>query len=62
MEEKKILSLDGGGIKGIIQLYVLAEIEDRVGQPIYELFNFFSGPSIGGIVALFFASGLYTAN
>lgn len=48
----KVLCIDGGGIRGIIPAMVLAEIENRTGKPICELFDFISGTSTGGILAL----------
>lgn len=34
-----VLSIDGGGIKGIVPAMILAEIEERTGKQIYELFD-----------------------
>lgn len=48
----KVLSIDGGGIRGIIPAMVLAEIEDRTAKPICELFDLIAGTSTGGILAL----------
>lgn len=48
----RILSIDGGGIRGIIPAMVLAEIERRTGQPTCQLFDLISGTSTGGILAL----------
>lgn len=48
----KVLSIDGGGIRGIIPAMVLAEIEARTGRPTAELFHLIAGNSIGGILAL----------
>lgn len=47
----KILSIDGGGIRGIIPAIVLAEIERRTGRPTAELFDLVAGTSTGGILA-----------
>lgn len=54
---KTILSIDGGGIKGIIPAMVLVEIEERLkertGNPdayIADYFDFFAGTSTGGIL------------
>ena len=49
---KKILSIDGGGVRGIIPAMVLAEIEEQTGKPIAELFDLVVGASTGGILAL----------
>lgn len=48
----KILSIDGGGIRGIIPAIVLAEIERRSGQSIVNLFDLIAGSSTGGILAM----------
>ena len=48
----RILSIDGGGIRGIIPAMVLAEIERRARQPIAKLFDLIAGTSTGGIIAL----------
>jgi patatin-like phospholipase/acyl hydrolase len=48
----KILSLDGGGIRGIISTMVLREIENATGRPIHESFDLIAGTSTGGIMAL----------
>lgn len=48
----RLLSIDGGGIRGIIPALILAEIEKRTNRPISELFDAFAGTSTGAIVAL----------
>lgn len=48
----KILSIDGGGIRGIIPALLLAEIERRTQKPIFNLFDLITGTSSGGILAL----------
>jgi patatin-like phospholipase/acyl hydrolase len=48
----RVLSIDGGGIKGIIPATVLAYIEQKAGQPISALFDLIAGTSTGGIIAL----------
>ena len=47
-----ILSIDGGGIRGIIPAMVLADIERRTGRRIAELFDLIAGTSTGGVLAL----------
>lgn len=49
---KCILSIDGGGIRGIIPALVLAEIEKATGKRSCELFDLIAGTSTGGILAL----------
>ena len=46
-----ILSIDGGGIRGVIPCRVLQEIETRTGHPTAELFDLIAGTSTGGILA-----------
>ena len=48
----KILSIDGGGIRGIIPAIILAEIEKRTQKPIFTLFDLIAGTSTGGVLAL----------
>jgi uncharacterized protein len=48
----RILSLDGGGIKGAFAASVLATIEDEIKGPIGEYFDLIAGTSTGGILAL----------
>lgn len=48
----KILSIDGGGIRGIMPAVVLGEIERITGKPISSLFDLVAGTSTGGILAL----------
>lgn len=56
----RILSIDGGGIKGIYPASVLAEIESQLldGQPVWPYFDLVTGTSTGGILALGLAKRL----
>ena len=47
----RVLSIDGGGIRGLIPALVLAEIERRSGRRVFELFDLIAGTSTGGILA-----------
>ena len=49
---QKVLSIDGGGIRGIIPAMVLAGIERRTGKWTAEVFDLVAGTSTGGILAL----------
>ena len=49
---RRILSIDGGGIRGIIPAMVIAHIEKQMGRPAHELFDLMVGTSTGGILAL----------
>lgn len=48
----RILFLDGGGIRGLIQIEILEQLEKKTGRKITELFDWIVGTSTGGIVAL----------
>lgn len=48
----RILSLDGGGIKGLVQLEVLMQLEERTQCKITDLFDWIVGTSTGGVIAL----------
>ncbi|AST91868.1 CBASS cGAMP-activated phospholipase [Sutcliffiella cohnii] len=47
----KMLSIDGGGIRGVFAIAILQEIENKYKKPIYELFDCFAGTSTGSIIA-----------
>ena len=47
----RILSLDGGGLRGIIPVLVIKEIERRTGKPITESFDMIAGTSTGALIA-----------
>lgn len=49
---KKLLSIDGGGIRGIIPATILAVIEAKTGSPAASLFDLMAGTSTGGIITL----------
>lgn len=48
----RILSIDGGGVRGLIPALLVAEIEHRTGRPIHESFDLVAGTSAGGQIAL----------
>ncbi len=49
---RRVLSIDGGGIRGIIPAHVIAHIEAVSGQSAAALFDLIVGTSTGGILAL----------
>lgn len=53
-KEKFVLSIDGGGIRGIIPAQVLARLSEKLddGIPFYAHFDLIAGTSTGGLIAL----------
>jgi patatin-like phospholipase/acyl hydrolase len=48
----RILSIDGGGVRGIIPIMWLTHLEKRSGRRTSELFDLIVGTSVGGMIAL----------
>ncbi len=55
---RRILTIDGGGVRGIIPAVLLADIERRTGRPARETFDFVAGTSSGAVVAAGIAAGI----
>ncbi len=55
---KRILTIDGGGIKGVFPAALLATVEDAIGDNIANYFDLIVGTSTGGIIALGLGLGL----
>ena len=66
-EQRKLLALDGGGIRGLITVEVLAEIEDQLrrdrgdGFRLADEFDYVAGTSTGAIIATCLALGMSVA-
>jgi patatin-like phospholipase/acyl hydrolase len=59
MSRFRILSIDGGGIKGVFPAAFLAHIETTLaGAPVSSFFDLIAGTSTGGIIALALGLGL----
>lgn len=60
MESKtfKILSIDGGGIKGLYSASILASFENKTGKNIADHFDMICGTSTGGLIAIGLANGM----
>jgi uncharacterized protein len=54
---KRILTIDGGGMRGYLPASVLIELERIAGKPYCEMFDMIAGTSIGGILAALLAVG-----
>ena len=55
---KTILSIDGGGVRGIIPLACLIQLEAQEGKPCKEIFNMIAGTSTGAVIAAGLAIGI----
>lgn len=53
---RRVLAIDGGGIRGIIPAMVVAHIEKKMRKPAAELFDLIVGTSTGGMLALAISS------
>lgn len=54
----RILSIDGGGIRGVYSAYLLQRIEDELGEGFLESFDLIAGTSTGSIIAAALAVGI----
>jgi hypothetical protein len=66
---KKLLAIDGGGIRGVLALEVLQKIEDllkaksgRADLCLADYFDYISGTSTGGIIAAALSTGMTVAD
>lgn len=55
---KTLLSISGGGMRGVIPGRILMEIEDKNGKPIHQIFDLIGGTSTGGILAILTGMGV----
>src|SRR5262245_17401178 len=58
MTRRYLLSIDGGGIRGLIPAMALAELERVTGQLTREIFSFVAGTSTGAIITAAIAAGV----
>lgn len=56
-KEINILSITGGGVRGLVTLYEMKELETRLKKPLLDYFDYIGGTSTGGIIASMLAFG-----
>ena len=55
---RRILCIDGGGIKGVVPASFLAAVEDSLGESVSRYFDLIVGTLTGGIIAIGLGLGL----
>ncbi len=60
MAGSRILVLDGGGMKGLVEIEILDQIERVTGMKILDLFDWIVGTSTGAVIALALVYGELT--
>lgn len=56
--KRKILSIDGGGIKGVFAAQILSDVEEEYGIKLCDYFDIITGTSTGAIIASGLALGI----
>lgn len=54
----QILSLDGGGIKGLFSAAILAHLQDDLNVKVVDHFDLITGTSTGGLIAIALSIGM----
>lgn len=56
--EHVAISIDGGGIKGVMVTRALTILEEHLGQPVHDIFRLATGTSTGSIISAGIGAGL----
>ena len=54
---KRVLSIDGGGVRGIVPASLLSKLEELASQPCWKIFDLIVGTSTGGLLGALLATG-----
>jgi predicted acylesterase/phospholipase RssA len=57
-EKRILLSIDGGGLRGILPVCMLARLEEQTGKRALDVFSFAAGTSTGAVIAGGIAAGI----
>jgi patatin-like phospholipase/acyl hydrolase len=55
---RRVLAIDGGGVRGILPASFLATVEEQIGRNPADFFDLIVGTSTGGIIALGLGAGM----
>lgn len=58
----KILSIDGGGTRGLFPVTILKKLEEETGQSVYDHFDLIIGSATGGIIVTALAANVSVAD
>lgn len=56
-KDLRVLSIDGGGVRGVFPARILFNLQNDTGLPLYQVFDVMAGTSVGAIIASILASG-----
>ncbi|WP_020567871.1 patatin-like phospholipase family protein [Neolewinella persica] len=58
----RVLTIDGGGTRGLFPATILRKLEEETGQSVTDMFDVIAGNATGGIIAMGLAAGMKIEN